>query len=132
MSLWRTLEGRIGEMCELLHTRTLRLAQIAANAFLALRPHGAKPALDPGNVLHRALLRLESGLAIAKIAKPVPRDRPLMMFAACAFGIATAATASIISTEPDANFMSHPQWLTQTSLQDWPVSTTRIFWTTAR
>src|SRR5215471_3452767 len=26
MSLWRTLEGRIGEMCELLHTRTPGIA----------------------------------------------------------------------------------------------------------
>src|SRR5215472_456101 len=28
MSLWRTLEGRIGEMCELLHTRTPRYSVI--------------------------------------------------------------------------------------------------------
>src|SRR6516162_1831843 len=32
MSLWRTLEGRIGEMCELLHTRT---PGIASQCFLA-------------------------------------------------------------------------------------------------
>jgi len=32
MSLWRTLEGRIGEMCELLHTRT---PGIASQYFLA-------------------------------------------------------------------------------------------------
>src|SRR5215467_14231706 len=32
MSLWRTLQGRIGEMCELLHTRT---PGIASQCFLA-------------------------------------------------------------------------------------------------
>ena len=32
---------------------------------------GSKPMLDPGNPLHRALLRLESGLAMAEIASPV-------------------------------------------------------------
>jgi hypothetical protein len=36
----------------------------------------AKPVLDPGNPLHRALLRLESGLASDKIANPVPRTGP--------------------------------------------------------
>jgi hypothetical protein len=32
-------------------------------------PHAVNLALDPANPLHRALLRLESGLAMAEIAK---------------------------------------------------------------
>jgi hypothetical protein len=37
---------------------------------------GREGTLDPANPLHRALLRLKTGLAMGKIANPVPRDRP--------------------------------------------------------
>jgi hypothetical protein len=40
-------------------------------------PHAVNLALDPANPLHRALLRLESGLAMAEIASPVPRTAGL-------------------------------------------------------
>jgi hypothetical protein len=39
-------------------------------------PQGAKPALDPANPLHRALLQLKDGLAKDKTASPVPRLLP--------------------------------------------------------
>jgi hypothetical protein len=39
-------------------------------------PHEAKPALDPANPLHRALLRLKNSLAMAEIARLMPRTGP--------------------------------------------------------
>src|SRR5262245_64773868 len=56
MSLWRTLEGRIGEMCELLHTRTLG---IASQCFLA--------ALCGGTVAGAAAHRTRYGAALPRV-----------------------------------------------------------------
>jgi hypothetical protein len=58
-------------------------------------PHAVNLALDPANPLHRALLRLESGLAMAEIASPVPRTRSMV------FAAAINATGHRASETPD-------------------------------
>src|SRR5262249_56058069 len=62
MSLWRTLEGRIGEMCELLHTRT---PGIASQCFLAAACGGGKQ--HEQSVTAAAAHRTRYGAALSRV-----------------------------------------------------------------